>query len=248
MKSQLGLLLCLLIGVLPSLRAAQPEHDGQWYVDQLRLSMSEILTENQGLINSAPDGSVKNPSLSPESFLNEVQHGFAKNVDVTLLAGSKDPERISAALAGLLQAGRDHCAKLQPAINTEKDGSTKMKKFIPAIFGRLCADRFLSKTGVAIKQTTLGKGEYGARNNYNKPDTWETASLTKVSGANWEVDKGVGESLPGKYRYLKPIYIKQACLTCHGNPVGTDAPYGHKMEGYEPGEIRGGISVSLPLK
>jgi methyl-accepting chemotaxis protein len=44
------------------------------------------------------------------------------------------------------------------------------------------------------------------------------------------------------------VSIKQACLSCHGNPVGTDEPYGHKMEGYEPGEIRGGISVALPLK
>ena len=122
-----------------------------------------------------------------------------------------------------------------------------LKKFIPAVFGRLVADRFMQKTGVQIKQTTLGKNNYGARNEYNTPDAWESAALTTVAGADWPRNKGYGEKVDGLYRLAKPIYIKKACLGCHGTPIGEPGPYGHHREGYEVGDVRGAISVTLPI-
>lgn len=246
----LSVLLTLVLLGASAARVRGQTKDGAYYFDQLKQSMLEVLTENQKLINQKPDGSPKSDTLAADAFYRETYAVFKSVMGTDFspktLEGQTDAAKIAPVLASLLQAGRDHCAKLQTAINGEPDGSTKPKKFIPAVFGRLAADRFARKTGVAIKQTTLGKGAYKARNPYNNPDEWETKALQAVLAPGWELNKGYGESLADGYRYLKPVYIKQPCLTCHGNPVGEDAPYGHKKEGYEVGEIRGGISVRLP--
>ncbi len=54
-----------------------------------------------------------------------------------------------------------------------------------------------------------------------------------------------------QYRYLQPIFVKKACLKCHGDP--SKAPkeviekYGDKRAfGYKIGDVRGVISVKIP--
>ncbi|HHT9118102.1 MAG TPA: Tll0287-like domain-containing protein, partial [Candidatus Hypogeohydataceae bacterium YC38] len=55
------------------------------------------------------------------------------------------------------------------------------------------------------------------------------------------------------YRYMLPLYIETPCLKCHGDPAnsptgdGRDIA-GYPIEGYKEGELRGGISVTIPLK
>ncbi len=99
-----------------------------------------------------------------------------------------------------------------------------------------------------MKQTTLGKGDYGVRNPYNKPVDWEAAALGKITSPDWELNKGFGDTGDGSYRYVKPIYIKKGCLPCHGDPAGEKGPYGLPKEGYKLGDVRGGISIALPVK
>jgi len=43
--------------------------------------------------------------------------------------------------------------------------------------------------------------------------------------------------LDGKpyFRYMEPLYIEKACLECHG------------FQGYKVGDVRGGISISIPM-
>lgn len=247
-----SLFLALTLLLALSSPARGKDTDGAYYFAELKQSILEVLNENQALINTNPDGSRKSEDLTADRFYSEAYRTFKTIVGAdfapTSLTGEKDPGRIAQVLGAMLQAGRDHCAKLQTDINGEKDGSARPKKFIPAVFGRLAADRFKTRTGVAIKQTTLGRGGYGPRNAYNAPDEWETKALKTVSGAGWEVNRGYGERVGDAYRYLKPIYIKQGCLVCHGDPAGGDAPYGHKKEGYVLGEIRGGISVAIPAQ
>lgn len=242
--------LALLAGL--SLPAQGQAKDGAYYFGEIKQAILEVIQDNQPLINTNPDGSRKSEDLTPEKFYSESYRTFktimGADFVATSLAGEADPSKIAHVLSTMLQAGRDHCAKLQPDINNEKDGSTKPKKFIPAIFGRLTADKFKARTGAAIKQTTLGRGDFKARNPYNAPDDWETKALKTVSAEGWELNHGFGEKVGDNFRYLKPIYIKQGCLVCHGDPVGEDAPYGHKKEGYKLGEIRGAISISLPAR
>ena len=49
-------------------------------------------------------------------------------------------------------------------------------------------------------------------------------------------------------RFMQPIYIKKACLKCHGVPKGEMDISGRVKEGYKLGEIRGAISVKMPIK
>ncbi len=224
--------------------------DGLHYINAMKDAITEVIDENQDLINKTPDGQVKSKKLLPKAVYRRAYGIFKKIVGADFtpksLKGEQDPKVIAHYLACLLQAGRITIAKSQGDINGEPDGAKKLKKFIPAVFGRLVSERFEKKTGVQVKQTTMGKGGYGARNAYNQPDDWEKTALAKIVGTDWELNKGFGETVGANFRYIKPIYIKKACLTCHGVPAGEVGPYGHPKEGYKVGEVRGGISIKLP--
>jgi general secretion pathway protein A len=45
---------------------------------------------------------------------------------------------------------------------------------------------------------------------------------------------------------MLPVYIKPACLKCHGEPKGEKDIAGGIKEGYKEGEVRGAISVMIP--
>ena len=69
----------------------------------------------------------------------------------------------------------------------------------------------------------------------NWPDLFETKALHEFENGQKEAilieDKPSGARL----RYMAPLYVEQACLSCHGH------------QGYSVGEIRGGISVSFGI-
>ncbi len=223
-----------------------------WYFKAMKESMVEVVEENQLLINTNPDGSKKNKDLLPEEFYKGIFKTFTaivKDFEESELTNKKlSVKRTTYLLTSLFQAGRITIARRQKVINSEADGSTKLKMFIPAIFGKKVAVKIEEKTDIKIKQTTLGKGTFSARNPYNKPDEWETMVLEKFWHQIWKGDRGYAERTSmSEYRYMKPIHIKKACLTCHGDPSGGLGPYGRIKEGYLEGEVRGGISIIIPL-
>ncbi len=83
----------------------------------------------------------------------------------------------------------------------------------------------------------------------NKPDSFETAAIAELRADN---DREFMDAFRGGfYRYAQPIFVKKVCLKCHGDPK--DAPpeviekYGDKNAfGYEVGDVRGVISVTIP--
>ncbi|MBI4763971.1 MAG: DUF3365 domain-containing protein [Deltaproteobacteria bacterium] len=69
----------------------------------------------------------------------------------------------------------------------------------------------------------------------NSPDPWETSALMSFEKGVQEVssiEKVAGEE---KMRVMHPFITEKPCLQCH-------AP-----QGYQEGDIRGGISVSIPI-
>jgi len=94
-----------------------------------------------------------------------------------------------------------------------------------------------------IKQTT-----FKYRNAYNQPDPFEKKVLQRFEQPGYSKGQGYGEFVGTDYRYLRPIYIKKACLKCHGTPMGSVDPAGRKREGYEAGDLRGAISVKFPVR
>ncbi len=69
----------------------------------------------------------------------------------------------------------------------------------------------------------------------NAPDDWERAALVAFERGGKEVS--MFSSMDGKpyFRFMRPMLVKKGCLKCHGH------------QGYKEGDIRGGVSVSVPL-
>lgn len=90
----------------------------------------------------------------------------------------------------------------------------------------------------------LGKAQYGVQgkitslntlNPLNVPDPWEKEALQRFVAGESEV---VSREMVDKEEYLRlmrPLVTEKACLKCHA------------AQGYREGDIRGGISVSVPF-
>jgi signal transduction histidine kinase/DNA-binding response OmpR family regulator len=70
----------------------------------------------------------------------------------------------------------------------------------------------------------------------NAPDPWEAAALRRFEAGT--PDTSSVEAMGGGtyLRYMAPLVVEQGCLACHG------------PQGYEVGDVRGGISVSIPME
>jgi PAS domain S-box-containing protein len=69
----------------------------------------------------------------------------------------------------------------------------------------------------------------------NSPDPWETAALKSFERGVKEVSS-VEKIADEEYmRLMRPFVAEKACLKCHA------------LQGYKEGDIRGGISVSVPM-
>lgn len=69
----------------------------------------------------------------------------------------------------------------------------------------------------------------------NKADQWETAALQDFERGALEVSSQVTEGYVNYLRLMRPLITEESCLACHGD------------QGYNKGDIRGGISVKLPM-
>jgi two-component system, cell cycle sensor histidine kinase and response regulator CckA len=69
----------------------------------------------------------------------------------------------------------------------------------------------------------------------NKPDPWEEETLLSFKAGKKEAK--IIQTLNGEeyVRFMKPFMVAKGCLKCHGT------------QGYKEGDIRGGISVSVPM-
>ncbi len=69
----------------------------------------------------------------------------------------------------------------------------------------------------------------------NFPDPWETKALQALESGQTEISS-VEEMEGKKYmRLMRPLVTEKSCLECHA------------AQGYQEGDIRGGISTSIPI-
>ena len=67
----------------------------------------------------------------------------------------------------------------------------------------------------------------------NAPDAWEASALRRFEAGVPEIV----ELIPGQapvHRYMAPLKVGKACMACH------------EKQGYELGQVRGGISLTMP--
>jgi PAS domain S-box-containing protein len=69
----------------------------------------------------------------------------------------------------------------------------------------------------------------------NAPDDWERETLLRFASGREEHQEIVTWKGETTLRYMKAMLIEEPCLKCHAH------------QGYQVGDIRGGISISLPL-
>ncbi|MCW8914528.1 MAG: ATP-binding protein [Magnetovibrio sp.] len=70
----------------------------------------------------------------------------------------------------------------------------------------------------------------------NAPDKWELASLYEFEGGKHETVAFTKINNEPYLRLMRPMFIEEPCLKCHAK------------QGYKVGELRGGVSVSVPMK
>ncbi len=74
------------------------------------------------------------------------------------------------------------------------------------------------------------------KNPDNYADAWEQQALRSIEAGNTEYSGTV--TLQGRpyFRVMRPLYVERPCLACHGG------------NGVKEGDLRGGISVAVPLE
>lgn len=91
----------------------------------------------------------------------------------------------------------------------------------------------------------IGAVQYGEKghitslhplNPKNKADEWETNALKMFQDGKQEYSSIENINNENHLRYMKPLVIENSCIKCHAN------------QGYKIGDIRGGISVAIPMK
>ncbi|MFW5906179.1 MAG: ATP-binding protein, partial [Desulfobia sp.] len=69
----------------------------------------------------------------------------------------------------------------------------------------------------------------------NTPDRFEVESLKQFQEGTREAIRIVDSDKEKTLRYIAPLKVKESCLECHSR------------QGYEIGDIRGGLSLSIPM-
>lgn len=69
----------------------------------------------------------------------------------------------------------------------------------------------------------------------NAPDPWERKALKTFEKGNKQVVEVISKNGQPVLRLIKPLYVKKSCLKCHGK------------QGYKVGDIRGGVSIMVPV-
>lgn len=105
----------------------------------------------------------------------------------------------------------------------------KLTKINPAYMTRQIAEIQLKEKELKFHITSLNPIRP-----QNKADEWESKALQSFEegeSERLELIKNNGLTL---YRYMAPLYTEKSCLSCHAE------------QGYQVGDIRGGISITFP--
>ena len=116
-----------------------------------------------------------------------------------------------------------------PLRDVVTEGGMRLTKINPAYMTRQVSEIAAEATGIKFHITSLDP-----LNPNNVATPWERAALKRFEGRAVE---DVGEFFDDEqlYRYMAPLYVGVACMKCH------------EKQGYAVGDLRGGISVSLPV-
>lgn len=118
-----------------------------------------------------------------------------------------------------------------PARDLETTDGRRLTMVNPAYMTRQIAELAAAAEGIRLHITSLDPIRPD-----NRPDPWEAEALRRFAKGEAEVLTLTAEGGEPVHRYMAPLFVVQACLQCHG------------AQGYVLGDIRGGISVTMPAR
>jgi len=144
-------------------------------------------------------------------------------------------------------------ARLQGAL---KDGATVDALDVCADVAQDITARVREEQGISVRRTALR-----VRNPANAPDEYERAWLEANADRSSFAPGGVHEVVTRpdgrrELRYLRPIVLQALCVRCHGSAGQIDGDTtaalarlypADEATGYAPGQLRGVVSVRVPL-
>lgn len=107
----------------------------------------------------------------------------------------------------------------------------KLTLMNPAYMLRQMMNEYAELYGVEGRITSLRPFEIS-----NEPDSWEKGALIAFEKGTKEVFKFTDINGEPYLRLIHPMYTKEECLKCHG------------FQGYQVGDVRGGVGVSVPME
>lgn len=117
-----------------------------------------------------------------------------------------------------------------PGRDLETVDGKRLTMINPAFMTRQIAELASRGDGIRLHITSLTPIRPG-----NQPDLWEKNALQRFEAGEPEVLELVREQADAPvHRYMAPLRVQEPCMQCHA------------AQGYEVGDIRGGISVSMP--
>lgn len=113
-----------------------------------------------------------------------------------------------------------------------------------AIAGRIIGQVFTRQSDYTTRFVN-----FSPRNDAGLPDDYEAAALTAFRDDRSRPDYYGFAEYEGRqvFRYVAPMTIEEACLQCHGEPVGELDVTGNPKEGWQMGDVGGAISIIMPL-
>lgn len=101
----------------------------------------------------------------------------------------------------------------------------------PAYMTRQLIDVVSEKSELRMHLTSLQP-----LNPMNEPDAWERVQLEHFEAGGAEVSEVLGRGDEARFRFMAPLRVEPLCLDCHAH------------QGYQLGDVRGGLSVSFALE
>jgi PAS domain S-box-containing protein len=117
-----------------------------------------------------------------------------------------------------------------PDRDMKTPGGTSLTLMNPAYMIRQMMDHYADIYGVRAHITSL---KYFREE--TAPDDWERTALASLEEGAQEVCESVAWQGMDYFRLMRPLVAEEQCLKCHG------------FQGYKVGDIRGGVSVSVPM-
>ncbi|MBN2653693.1 MAG: DUF3365 domain-containing protein [Nitrospirae bacterium] len=106
----------------------------------------------------------------------------------------------------------------------------KLTMINPAYMTRQISELTKGKNNVTFHITSLNPLRPA-----NEADEWEKMALASFEAGKIEAAEKITLNSEEIFRYMAPLFVEKPCLKCH------------EKQGYRLGDVRGGISVTMPL-